>query len=783
MPMVTKESFPTQIKSNFKIISEFFNISGLSYNSIWKKYMLSDNYFIFATVRLNKIVIFFRKIKTFILCNVIRNDSRSLNLLKFSESGTRFSFIVKQKIILLFKSSENFPDNSKRKKSFFFSKILEFSRESENHTVLISSCFNCTENQIFLSFSDGQILFLDFNGKISLVLKTQNPLFNLRPNTYLKSHEEFYAISNNNSLVNFNLLTKKTKNFRYSKAYIVKKNTLICFNKNIIELFCTCHGNILNSLILPWEITKILLIENNKTMVWGHESLGIINLASFEFTDIKFYHFKKVLFQGKIFNLKEPFLKIKHSANFSLVVLSNFDSYLEIKPLTEKINFLTNSSTTSIKNNQINFVEFFGKKNTIAISNNSEYINIFNGRSFKFIGTFFNENMILIDALLKKKFLIITNNSGEIFIFDIVFAVLIKKIRLREKVSFYFFSKQEQILQWYLICGYGNGIVKFWQLMFYNNNQTKLKSIWTKKVAKGTISTISLSHDCKSLALLIKQKKIYLCEFDNLPEYEEIDISEKKIYCMKFSPKKKKLFFGTQDGSIFSYDIVDKTSSKILTGDGFLALGLNFNKRGTLLVANYFDGTIKIVLNNNSITHTINGNHIKPVWSCGISDDEQIITGCSGGQLIILKDISFEISKKQDKKFSKIKLLRKFLRIPKYGKEFLDIFRRLLFTKNSFMLIDFLEFSHTQNPRLFRKIFIKLLNCIRVSKINFILKSLILYSYVKNEKSFIYKIISVIFESLNSDKISKINFSILNASYILLKEWYLNIKFIEKLNE
>ena len=121
------------------------------------------------------------------------------------------------------------------------------------------------------------------------------------------------------------------------------------------------------------------------------------------------------------------------------MVLTNFDSYLEIKPLTEKINFLTNSSTTSIKNNQINFVEFFGKKNTIVISNNSEYINIFNGRSFKFIGTFFNENMIPIDALLKKKFLIITNNSGEIFIFNIVFAVLIKKIRLREKVSFYFF--------------------------------------------------------------------------------------------------------------------------------------------------------------------------------------------------------------------------------------------------------------------------------------------------------------------------------------------------------
>ena len=542
MPMVTKESFPTQIKSNFKIISEFFNISGLSYNSIWKKYMLSDNYFIFATVRLNKIVIFFRKIKTFVLCNVIRNDSRSLNLLKFSESGTRFSFIVKQKIILLFKSSENFQDNSKRRKSFFFEKVLEFSREPENQAILISSCFNCMENQIFLSFSDGQILFLDFKGKISLVLKTQNPLFNLKPNTYLKSHEEFYAISNNNSLVNFNLLTKKTKNFRYSKAYIVKKNALICFNKNTIELFCTCHGRILNSLILPWEITKILLIENNKTMVWGNESLGIINLASLEFTDIKFYHFKKVLFQGKIFNLKKPFLKINHPANFSLVVLTNFDSHLQIKSLTEKINFLINSSTTSIKNNQINFIEFFGKKNTLVISNNSEYINIFNGRSFKFIGTFFNENVIPIDALLKKKFLIFTNNSGEIFIFNIVFAVLIKKICLKEKVSFYFFNKQEQILQWYLICGYGNGTVKCWQLMFYNNKQTQLKSIWTKKVANDTISIISLSHDCKSLALLIKQKKIYLCEFDNLLEYEETYTSEKKIYCMKFSPKKRNYF-------------------------------------------------------------------------------------------------------------------------------------------------------------------------------------------------------------------------------------------------
>ena len=96
MPTLTNESFPVQTKSNFKVVSEFFNFSDTRYQIELKNFIFSREHYIFATVRLNKIFIFMGKIKTFSLCNVIRNDSVFISLMKFSDSGSKLLFVIKQ---------------------------------------------------------------------------------------------------------------------------------------------------------------------------------------------------------------------------------------------------------------------------------------------------------------------------------------------------------------------------------------------------------------------------------------------------------------------------------------------------------------------------------------------------------------------------------------------------------------------------------------------------------------------------------------------------------------
>ena len=106
------------------------------------------------------------KIKTFSLCNVIRNDSVFISLMKFSDSGSKLLFVIKQKVIVIFKLSQKLSKILKTNDAFFFNKILEFSCESEKSTHIISSCFSENENFIILSFSNGKVLIINYIGKI-----------------------------------------------------------------------------------------------------------------------------------------------------------------------------------------------------------------------------------------------------------------------------------------------------------------------------------------------------------------------------------------------------------------------------------------------------------------------------------------------------------------------------------------------------------------------------------------------------------------------------------------
>jgi len=726
-------------------------------------------------------VIFFKKLKTFALCSIVRNDSSTIGITEISTSGTKFSFVIKQKIIIIFKLSEKKRNFSKNSPTFFFDKKLEFSCESQKTSTLISSCFNNDEDRIFLSFSNGKILFINFNGKIFSILKMENPVFNINPGIGITSNLEFFGLMNKEFLVNYSLITKKPTYFKESQVYIIKKNSIISIEKNTLKISCKCHGKVLTSLHVSLNIKKILLIENNKILVLCKNLLVHLEVGNFSLKFTKIYHFEGTSTQEKLFKSNDQLQESGNQGTFLLIV-STKSNCLEIKPLDEKIKFLVTFNTFILKNNQINAIRFFGKKNSIIIGNDTTSVKIFNGPCFKFIGTLNDENMIASEIIIKENLLVILSNFSEILILNLPSLILLEKINFSNKITIDFLIWKKTCLGCKLICGFEDGRIKAWDLIFSGYKNTHLKLFWNQKIVDDTIISTSMSMDGKFIAVLAKEKGIFLVKLENGKFISRFESVEKKLFCIKFCPRSRLLVAGNDYGSVILFNILENSSSKIIKGDGSSVLDFNFNVKGFILVASYADGTIKIISIYNSLSFSVFGNHTKPIWGCAVSTDEQIITGCLGGQLTILRDISIENSKKQNKKFSRILFLKKSLNIEKKNGGVDLIFERLVFTKNSFMLMDFLEFSFKKNSECINKVFSKMVNPSRIHKLNFTFKTLILWNRIKKKQIFVYKLVLKIFGNLKFSTIAKLNISILKGTLALIKEWVINIRYLEKLN-
>ena len=331
-----------------------------------------------------------------------------------------------------------------------------------------------------------------------------------------------------------------------------------------------------------------------------------------------------------------------------------------------------------------------------------------------------------------------------------------------------------------LTCGFKDGSLKTWNVVIYKRKKIQLKLLWIKKITDDIIISVSTSTNFKFIASLTKKKSIFLLNLLNKDLITKIKSPEKAICCMKFCPQSEILCAGTEYGSIIFFGILDNNFSKVNKGDGASILNFDFNLKGTILIASFNDGIIKIVSIFNSSTYTVFGNHSKPIWGCGFSEDEDIITGCTGGKLLILKDISLENSKKQNEKISRIFFLKKSLKIRKFNQNFKLIFEKLIFTKNSYMLLDFLEFSYKKSAKNIHEIFSKTIRNSKINELNFILKSLILCVSIKKKQIFVYKLLLTVFECLHANKILNINFSILKGAFKLLEEWVVKVKNFQK---
>jgi len=585
-----------------------------------------------------------------------------------------------------------------------------------------------------------------------------------------------------NCLVSYNLFTKKTKNFKNSEIFLIRKNLIISFSKKTVKISCNCHGKMIKSIFLSQKISKILPMENNEILIWGNESFFFINFQFLNVITIKLYCLEKYLLQGKFFNSSQSKI-ISNHGSFSILFFLKSTNFLEIKPLTEKFVYFVNSNTIIIRNQSINSVKFFGKKNSILIGNKSHFINVLNGSCFKFVGLFPIENVIPTEIILKKKFILIESSSHEIYIYNLVSSSMLEKNYFSEKFSVEFFVNNGKQPKIYLICGLRNGVIKCWRLFFYNHKKTELKLIWIKKITNDPILLLSASFDFSLLVLLTKKKGTFLMETKNKDLIWKVVMPKKKIVCAKFSPRNKLLCGGTENGSVIFYDIHLNNISKIIKGDGSMILNLEFNKKGSILIAGSDDGIIRIISVSNLTSFKVLKNHDKPVWGVGFSEDETIVSGCTDGKMIFLKDLSFELSRKQTRKFSRIFLLKKTLKVNKFYENFELIFKRIVFSKNPFVFMDFLEFSYKKNPLDFEKILSKFINLFQSSAINFIFKSLVLWNQIKKGNNFTHKIIFDVLTNLKIKKLIKIDLSVLKGIVGLVEEWILKLKNLIELNK
>ena len=96
------------------------------------------------------------------------------------------------------------------------------------------------------------------------------------------------------------------------------------------------------------------------------------------------------------------------------------------------------------------------------------------------------------------------------------------------------------------------------------------------------------------------------------------------------------------------------------------------------------------------------------------------------------------------------------------------------------MLIDFLDFFLKKDTAVFQKIFSQAIMRSDVTKLSFILKSLILWSQIKKEQSFVYRLIMMLLDNIKPKEILKIDFAILKGANRLIREWISNINRLQE---
>nr|UXY87805.1 transducin (beta) 3-like protein [Cryptomonas curvata] len=770
MPEIIKNKFSIQTNRSYRILSEFINILDNCCLISIRNLFSHKGYLVIATVFLNRIYIFIKNKQKIILINSFEEQNYSFKSICISKTGSKVIANTIDKIVIYGLNSNCIHPNEIFYKNQKFFKIFDHFDKKETSYNISSIYLNKEETSLTISYINGRIRIFDLFKKnfLDLNLNIIFEKFFMPLNCFFSS--TIIGKTTSNFFIEYNISKKKTNFIKQTNFFLVEHNYIILQIENSIEIRCSCHNKTIINIALSILCQNIIFLTQNKLLIEKDSKFFLLLIGPQLIKNclIDFHLNQKI--KDKKENIQKIFVSNNNCTNFTLTLITEINNIIFLKPISEGHEILLIHSPQIFNHGEVHAIRFIGPKNSIIIATNNSYINLYDGKSFLFKGFYYFKNSVFLNLEIKGNMLVANNTSGKIIFWKIDTYEIISWINLSNKYTnvFSLFKKMEN--EGFLITGSKDCAVKFWKIFFIGKCKLKIRLINTVKIEGNSICLISTHKDGNIFATASHEKKILLWKTTLNDPFLELEKFKKSIWSLNFSTIETILATGTSDGFIYFFNFLNGYCLKKIAGHESPVTNCLFTADGSHFYTSDSRGKIKIwKLNTETCTNVI-AKQKGCIWALGINQDNTIIvSGCSNGTIVIIKEISSDLF------LNRKKSLNTFLNLQKISSRMFSVKNNYLALKIIFiqkdpdLLYDFLKFLFNRLSYNFDYLFNFFINDLDINQLKFLLRSIITWNLEKKKLYFSQHLLKIVILSKKAYFLKNINNRILNSLLLTTK--------------
>jgi WD40 repeat protein len=769
MPKVIVNKFSIQTNRSYRILSEFVNILDNSCLISVSNFFFDKRYLIIVTVFLNRIYIFIKNKEKINLISSFEEPDYSYKSICISKTGSKIIVYTINKIIvyglkLTHKHFNPFLDINHK----FFKIFDHFNKNEANYN--ISYVFlNKDEISLMVSYTNGKLRIFNLLTKtfLDLDLKIIFDIFFMPIDFSLSSI--IIGKTTSNFLIQLNIFNKKIKFIKQTKMFSIEDNYILLQNENSIELRCFCHNKVIINVNLSILCQKIISITENNLLLFLNNKFFLLKIGSQILTSclIDFHLNQRI--DNKKENIQKIFVSNNNCINFILTLITDHNNIVFIKPISEKHKILSICNPQIFNFKEIYSIKIFGPKNSIIIAANNSYINLYEGKNFLWKGFFYFKNSVFLNLEIRGNILFANDVSGKIIFWKIDTFEVISWIDLSDKHNniFSLFKKIEN--EGFIITGGKDCIIKIWKIFFNSKYELKIKLINNIKIEGHSICLISTYKDGNIFATASHEKKIFFWKKTLNKPYLELEKLKKSIWSLNFSTTEEILATGTSDGFIYFFNILNGYCLKKIAGHESSVTNCLFTTNGSYLYTSDSIGKIKIwKLNTETCTNVI-AKQKSCIWALCFNEDNTIIlSGCSNGTIIIIKEVSSDLFFYKKKSFINFIKMQQISNV-KMTEHNDFALEKIFVQRDPDLLYDFLKFLFDKLSCDFHNIFTSFVRNIDINKLKFLLRSMITWNLEKKKLYYSQYLLKIIIMTKSPFFLKNINNHILNSLLLSTK--------------
>nr|UXY87313.1 transducin (beta) 3-like protein [Cryptomonas sp.] len=768
MPKIQSNKFSIQSNRTYRISSEFLNILDDSYLVSIKNFFYSNRILVIGTVFSNKMFLFLKINYKMFLVNSFVENNELISFIDISNSGSKILIgTVKNNIFIYSSNVDNNQHNEKLCETLSYSKKMDFFNKNTLNFAMASTCFNNDETSLMVSYKNGRIRIFDLIKKSFTEISLQNAfeLFSPCANKFFSG--KIFGKTLSNHFIEYDIVHRKVVFTKPIENFLDQYNYIIIQCQQSVISRCYCHNKIINNITLPILCQKILLISRNKFLIQYKNTFFSLTIGSgklYNF-ELDFYSNEEILKNVK--KNSKIFISSNNCVNFILTIVIESTKSLFLKPVSEKHKTLAYYDNQSYNIGEVYDIKFFGVKNSIIVATNHCYLDVFESKNFYLKGKFTFGKSTFHKFEIRGNILIAINIIGQIIFWKIDSFTVVTWINTpKENISIFSLSKK-LTPEGIFIFGGKDCILSLWKIFCNDQFVIKIELLYKSNVHTNQICLISTHKDGFIFATVSLDKKIFLWKKTQKYPYLELDKQKRSIWSLSFSPKDSIVAIGTSDGNICFFNFINGCCLKKLSGDNNPVTNCLFNSDGFHLYTSDSKGRIKIWKVFSGICINTIVKHKGYIWSLIVSENDTLIaSSCTNGELILMKDVGLEISRKKRDNFQNLLELQKNINSQNFNRNFYSILNNIFDFQDSIILFDFLKFSYFKFYFDFENYFGYFIQNIERNKLKFLFRSLVSWNLEKKKLYLSQKFLYIVLNNLSPNCLQEIKPEIIDSLLI-----------------